>query len=436
MKYRLIIVGLTLCHLLGVNAATPDAAPGTVVVLGSSTALGTGASSYSKSWAGLLTSALAGRGYSVQNVSISGTATGDSLARFDHDVAPSRPSFVILATSLANEPATTAAPSYLQNTLLLIQKVEAIGAIPIVVAPYPYIGFTPAMYSSIKDIYASLAAEGVPVLDFLDGADDGQGHWVAGLSQDGTHPTDTGHRLLFDSIPVTLFDALQRRAAPVNPPNSGWWVQKSDNLTEGDIEIRPDTATTSWTVSFWIKPLTTETERALLTLNGGWLELRRAGAAWNLWRGGNNLATLQVSGPAVFHHVALTYQSITGTLRVYVDARLLAQTILAGANPLSVFTIGGDAGYAPWNSTGDAFADILLYRAPLALTDIQAIRTGQTPWKSVAAWLPLAYSPDRPWLNLAASAATAIVHGSWNWSSGGSLPYPSSMPGRASRAGY
>ena len=67
------------------------AAQKTIVILGSSTAQGVGASTYARSWAGLLTSAVAPRGWTVQNVSISGSGTAGSLARFDQDVTPLRP---------------------------------------------------------------------------------------------------------------------------------------------------------------------------------------------------------------------------------------------------------------------------------------------------------------------------------------------------------
>jgi lysophospholipase L1-like esterase len=390
----------------------------TVVVLGSSTAQGVGASSYQNSWVGLMTTALNGRGYSVRNVSIAGTNTSDSLTRFDHDVASYKPSFVLLATSIINEPAATAVQSYVQNTLLLIRKVESIGAIPILVPLYPNNGYSAAVSSSIRSIYATLAAEGVPMLDFLDGADDGQGHWVQGLSLDGTHPTDIGHRLLFDCIPLTLFDALQRPMPPVNPRGFGSWVQNTGTLAEGDIEIRPFSGMGSWTISFWIEPSTADTERTLLNVNGGWLQLRRTGSELRLWHGSTSLAA-GISGPPAFHHVALTYQSITGTLKFYLDGRLRSQALVPGADPATVISFGADAAQPGWNAAGDCFADILLYRAPLSQVDIQAIGTGEPPWKSVEAWLPLGYSPSRPALNLAPSVVTVIVHGSWDWSSDG-----------------
>ena len=252
-----------------------------VVVLGSSTALGVGASSPGVSWAGRLAASLLPRGYAVQNVSISGSSTADSLARFDRDVTPWAPEVVILATSLVNEPAAGAVQTFLRNTDLLIRRVESIGAMPVVVAPYPYNGFSATMYSSIHDIYSVLDGEGVPVLDFLDGVDDGRGHWLPWMTVDGTHPTDAGHQSLFETIPLSLFDALQRTGSPINPHGFGAWAQNTSDAEEGDFAIRPQTAMSSWTVSFWSKPSDSERERVLLAVNNSWLQIRRSGERSN-----------------------------------------------------------------------------------------------------------------------------------------------------------
>lgn len=403
--------------LAGAGLAHAAQNPTTILVLGSSTAAGSGASTYSNSWVGLLTSVLAPKGFVVKNNSIGGTATGDSLARFDRDVTPYAPAFVLLATSFANEPGTDTPHDYLQNTLLLIRKVESIGAIPIVVAPYPNDSFNASTYSSVMDIYATLNAEGIPILDFLDATDNGHGHWVAGMSLDGTHPTDVGHRLLFDCIPLTLFDSLQRPRPPMNPHGFGSWIQTSDTTTRGDLEIRPYSGMQSWTVSLWTNPSASPNERTLLNLNNGGFQLRRTGSVWTLWNGSVQLAAMDIRETRAFHHVAFEYQSITGMLGLYIDGQLRAQALRPAEKPLTVLSIGGDPANASLNAEGDAFADVLLYRAPLSQTDMQAIRFGHTPWKSVEAWLPLAYSPNRGVQNLAASVPTVIVFGTWTWSS-------------------
>ena len=74
-----------------------------LVILGSSTAAGAGASSYRLSWAGRLTEALAPLGITVINRSISGSNTAASIQRFQRDVEALRPNYVVFSTSLHNE---------------------------------------------------------------------------------------------------------------------------------------------------------------------------------------------------------------------------------------------------------------------------------------------------------------------------------------------
>jgi hypothetical protein len=175
----------------------------------------------------------------------------------------------------------------------------------------------------------------------------------------------------------------------------------------------------SWTVSFWTNPSMSTDERTLLNLNNSDLQLRRTGSVWKLWNGSVPLATIDIPEARGFHHVALAYQSITATLSLYIDAQLRARAVVLAEKPVTVLSIGGDPNSASLNAEGDAFADVLLYRAPLAQNDIQALRIGHTPWKSVEAWLPLAYSPNREVQNLAASLPTVFVFGTWIWSNQG-----------------
>ena len=85
------------------------------------------------------------------NASIAATGTEDSLARFQRDVLPYAPDFVILATSLWNEGfaqnPNTIADQYVRNTQQLVGMVESLGALPVVVGPYPNSAATPAQPS-------------------------------------------------------------------------------------------------------------------------------------------------------------------------------------------------------------------------------------------------------------------------------------------------
>lgn len=400
------------------DGASPPTGGRTVVLLGSSTAFGVGASSPAVSWGGLLAAALAPKGFVVRNVSISGTSTADSLARFDTAVAPYNPGFVILATSLANEPAGMPVQTFLNNTAALARRVEALGAIPIVVGPYPYNGFSEQMYAAMHDIYAALEGEGIPVFDFLDAADNGHGHWMPGLSTDGTHPTDAGHRLLFEAIPVAIFESLQNPVAHVKPRGYGSWLQKGGLWSAGTIAIQPSGGLNSWTASFWTKPAVVGPERVLLSVNNDRLQVRSLGDRVELWVNGARTAVGMDVRPAAFDHVALTFQKLGGVARLYVNGSEAGRISLASFEA-TLFLLGGAPGVPGLNGGGDRFGDVLLYRAPLDAGDVANIYCGQAPWKSIEAWLPLTGSPNRPPGSQGLAGPSPVVAGSWEWSADG-----------------
>lgn len=120
-----------------------------VVIFGSSNGTGLGASGYSgdptaangcasppTSWAGLLRTALKAidNSWEVINRSISGSGTAASVARFWTDVAPYRPSHVVLCTHPLNDNIDT--QLILRNTELLCRMCDQIGAVPILRGAY------------------------------------------------------------------------------------------------------------------------------------------------------------------------------------------------------------------------------------------------------------------------------------------------------------
>ncbi len=183
-----------------------------VLILGSSTAEGYNASQYPLSWAGRLTLALRSVGIDVVNASISGTNTANSLQRFDRDVTPRQPSFVILSTSILNEnfisDPSGALNRYLTNLRLLVERVRALPAVPVVITMYPSDRYGGAHIELLRQVDRRIEELGVPLLHFGANVSDEQGRWLPGMSGDGVHPTDLGHEMLFDSIPITLFGSL------------------------------------------------------------------------------------------------------------------------------------------------------------------------------------------------------------------------------------
>ena len=223
------LINILLAVALSVLSAAPPAAdeplgPGRrVVILGSSTAAGIGASHYARSWAGRLTSELQLRGYRVFNRSISGNNTRDLLARFDTDVTPLQPEFVVFASSMQNESINTdprgAYARYTANSALLLEKARRIGASSVVIGQYANNGYSGEAVDVVQRVYEDLERQGIATWDlFGPTADPITGKWLPGLSDDGVHPNDPGDKLIFDSDPP---GALSDAAA--GPPHRRRW---------------------------------------------------------------------------------------------------------------------------------------------------------------------------------------------------------------------
>ena len=127
---------------------------GRIVILGSSTGAGMGASTYTgdpsqsngwtepaTSWVGRMRSAM-GTDATIINRSKSGSNTLTSISRFWTDVAPYKPDSVVICTGWNNEPTPGTgivgkARGYLTRILELCSLTEKIGAKPVVICSQP-----------------------------------------------------------------------------------------------------------------------------------------------------------------------------------------------------------------------------------------------------------------------------------------------------------
>jgi lysophospholipase L1-like esterase len=67
----------------------------------------------------------------------------------------------------------------------------------------------------IEDLYMQWEKLGVQVLDLMSSlVDPTTGHYITQISSgDGVHPDDTGHALMFQSIPLSYFDVARTQKA-------------------------------------------------------------------------------------------------------------------------------------------------------------------------------------------------------------------------------
>lgn len=400
-----------------------------LVVLGSSTAAGAVAPSYASSWAGLLAAALRSKGVAVLNVSVNGARTASSLERFDRDVTPLAPDFVVLATSIMNESPFGHFPSlrrtYIQNTRLLIARVRAIGAMPILATPYPSDALNPTLRLQMLEISRDFEAEGVTVWDFWNALDDGAGRWLPGLSGDGVHAGLIGHLHLFESIPLGFFDFALTPFRPLPPrPGFGSWTAGPGSAPPPAIQVTPASPASSWSTAFWTRAGRDSEARSILEIAGPGVILRSAGMRFELLLLGEVVAAGEASEAGDFQHVSITYQALTGALALYINGTPAGRTAAAGAAPARRFT-WGTANASP-AIAGESFSQILIYRSPLCGEDIRELAAGRIPSKSLEAFLPLGQSPGHPNHNAAPTLVEIVIAGEWLWAPDG--PHPFAVP--------
>jgi len=81
---------------------------------------------------------------------------------------------------------------------------------------------------------------GVPIFDWLAALDDGRGRWREGLWFDHAHPNSEGHRRMFESIDLSLFDT-ELQKGPELPP----LMRRRSSLDEFDAELKRKTSRSS-----------------------------------------------------------------------------------------------------------------------------------------------------------------------------------------------
>ncbi|QOY85216.1 GDSL-type esterase/lipase family protein [Paludibaculum fermentans] len=392
-----------------------------VVVLGSSSAAGVGATRYELSWVGLLTSELRNRGFEVVNSSISGSGTSTSLARFDSDVTPQQPDFVVLATSIFNEGFVNAPQAawsrYIANTRELIRRTRELGAIPIVVGMYPSDFYTATNIALISQLYRTEETLGVPMWDFWSIVSDPTGNWLPGLTRDGLHPTDAGHSYFFNSIPLSLFDIAYRPSQEDMESTPGSWQTPTagEGLELGRIDIALDRASDSWTSAAWIQDAGENEWRVYLRFGsdqGERYRLERHATNLVLREGESETLLVPVTvGPGrTWRHVAVSYQFATRSLRVYLDGLLVGQYQTAQPEPMSRFEFGSGC-------LNCSFSDLAVYRSNLDSDQLAQIMTGLIPRRSLEFWAPLRELNLLP-RNLARTNPSLSVSGAWQYQSG------------------
>lgn len=383
-----------------------------VVVLGSSTAAGVGASNPSESWAAGLEKRLAERGLTLVNRSIPGTATAESLARFTADVTPHKPSFVLLTTALLNEN-FLAAPAlalerYRQNTLGLIERVRRIGAMPVLITMHPNVRYGRLELEMLQQWTAIAESMGWPLLNFTSGVSEADGSWVWGSVSDGIHPSSAGHRQMLESIPDSMFASVLSfgRPAPETAGEGSWLAPESgDELVSLEVKLAREVE--SFTLAaYLLDPGRSEAVMYFQARAETPLSLARQFDRLEL-RVGDEVVWSRSAPGFGWRHYSVGYQSLTGRIQVSVDGVRWGEAWApAGMRFQSARVAEG--------CIGCGVAHLLVYRAYLHPGEAGPLAGRRVLNRSLEFGSSLSVSPPEGLpQNIAATLTTLQVQGAW-----------------------
>lgn len=216
-----LTIAFTVC-ILAAKPAFSENNEKKIVVLGSSVAAGWVTSYQEKfdmqnGYAARLARELNQSGWDVVNKSVPGNNTKDAIARFENEVLPEKPAYVLVGLSMSNEGLETENPdsvsaSFETGIKKLIELCK-INEIQVVLGLcYSNDNYTPLQYEYLKKMNLKMNNWGVPCINLLGALDDGNGHFPEGLTFDPNHPDEIGHEEFFLAFP-DVFAALENGKA-------------------------------------------------------------------------------------------------------------------------------------------------------------------------------------------------------------------------------
>ena len=432
------------------TTATATAYSKRLMLTGSSTISGTGASTYANSYAGKLTTEMTARGWTVANTGISGNSSQNLIDRFYTDVASFKPDVVVIALTIANEGVTgnigfnngkfVGVQRFINNIYKLVDMCRQIGAKAIVTGQFARNEYNGNDYAFAKFVDKELQASNIPYILLMGTVDDGTGQYKTFMTSDGVHPNDLGHEAMYRAIPLSMFDRLPSgfQYWDVNYPSSGVYLSANDNVA-APINIPLDNVNNgyaisslttepigSYSVAFWLKKRSGAANgMAYWAANnngttGAPLRLRQATGSelYELATGGTIVASSVSAADLLPHHFVITYQYQAGqsvdVASLYIDGVLIgsANTNFVAQNPYS-FSLLGRPDNTSVNAVGYEISKFGAWKSALTPDQVKEAYRGRYPKGGCIAYLPLSDANTVQGITLtqiAASDRLAIVN--------------------------
>lgn len=234
------------------------------------------------SYTGRIRDYLLSKGWTFDNQSIGGNDTADVLARFDTDIVPENPEFVLIALSMGNEGLTfTSDPdsvfeSFRDGLQDIIQKCRAEGYYPVIGLVYPNGNYNLRKHDFVKRMNLLINTWDVPSINLLGATSDGRGKWVPGqqygtlssgnfVRLDAAHPNIPGYEEMYHAFVPTLFEAIDqgKTSTPSYPSSDGFLRLTADAAAPAPVTFTPTETFRGFTQNFKVRTTDTGTVAAV-----------------------------------------------------------------------------------------------------------------------------------------------------------------------------
>jgi hypothetical protein len=325
-----------------------------------------------------------------------------------------RPDYVVLSTSIWNEGFAGRPQSAIEqqskNLAVLVEMVKSHGAKPVIVGIYPGTVANASTLEFVELVYQAAESLDAEVWDFWGGTADSSAGWLTGMSKDRIHPTDAGHRAMFESIPTSYFAVESARRGGGEAEGTRAWVDPRGSAeSPSTILVSPSGPVQSWTLSAWIEDGASVEEHSYFGA-GEAIRLSRQNGLFVVAEAGQPVLISRAptdGAERTWTHVALSYQAASGRLQLYLNGIPSAEgTTMQPTEGIGQFRFGGGC-------RGCAFRQVTLFRSPLSPGAMGSLSKDGRIRRSQEFHAALDDDPARGAQNLAPTLGSAIVVGEW-----------------------